>query len=308
MDELDLFRDFRAGVAGPTRDAERRASARLREATDGRHGPATRVLQLMRKRRGGTTLVLASLAGAVAAALFVSGPWTDSPGFLEKAQAALAPPADSVLHMRWMTTRTSLDFGCTVAVGPNESWVDQTPPNRYRLIDRNLLPPRAVDRREIACAADTPIEFGGTLAPSHSVRFVPPNTLTSRAFPIAGTPDFVKTLREAIANGSAHDEGRTELDGRTVERIRMAPAPCPESMRVLQPTCPPPRPSYAYLDPDSFHPVQIDMPYGVAAVIGHHVWRFHIVERYLTYEYLPRKAANLALTDIRAQHPDARGP
>src|SRR5262245_11900679 len=180
MDELDLFRDFRTGVAAPTGDAERRASARLREATDGRHGPATRVLQLMRKRRGGTTLVLASLAGAVAAALFVSGPWTDSPGFLEKAQAALAPPADSVVHMRWMTTRTSIDFGCTVAVGPNESWVDQTPPNRYRLIDRNLLPPRAVDRREIACAADTPIEFGGTLAPSHSVRFVPPNTLTSR--------------------------------------------------------------------------------------------------------------------------------
>ena len=30
--------------------------------------------------------------------------------------------------------------------------------------------------------------------------------------------------------------------------------------------------------------------------------------RYLTFEYLPRTAANLALTDIRAQHPDAIGP
>ena len=32
---------------------------------------------------------------------------------------------------------------------------------------------------------------------------------------------------------------------------------------------------------------------------------FDVVGRYLTYEYLPRTEANLALTDIRAQHPGA---
>jgi hypothetical protein len=31
-------------------------------------------------------------------------------------------------------------------------------------------------------------------------------------------------------------------------------------------------------------------------------------DRYLAYEYLPRTDDNLALTDIRAQHPDAIGP
>jgi hypothetical protein len=36
--------------------------------------------------------------------------------------------------------------------------------------------------------------------------------------------------------------------------------------------------------------------------------RFHVVLRFETYEALPRTAANLALTDIRAQHPDAIGP
>ena len=31
----------------------------------------------------------------------------------------------------------------------------------------------------------------------------------------------------------------------------------------------------------------------------------HVVVRYLTFEYLRRTDANLALTDIRAQHPNA---
>jgi hypothetical protein len=43
-------------------------------------------------------------------------------------------------------------------------------------------------------------------------------------------------------------------------------------------------------------------PPGVPAV------RYHSVRRYLTFEYLPRTDANLALTNIRAQHPDATGP
>jgi hypothetical protein len=30
-----------------------------------------------------------------------------------------------------------------------------------------------------------------------------------------------------------------------------------------------------------------------------------VVDRYLTFEYLPRTEGNLALTDIQAQHPDA---
>ena len=38
------------------------------------------------------------------------------------------------------------------------------------------------------------------------------------------------------------------------------------------------------------------------------VFRFDVEVSYLTYEYLPRTPANVALTDIRAQHPGARGP
>jgi hypothetical protein len=35
--------------------------------------------------------------------------------------------------------------------------------------------------------------------------------------------------------------------------------------------------------------------------------RVHVVTRFLTFEYLPRTDANLALTDIKAQHPNATG-
>jgi hypothetical protein len=36
--------------------------------------------------------------------------------------------------------------------------------------------------------------------------------------------------------------------------------------------------------------------------------RRDLVFRYRTFEYLPRTAANVALTDIEAQHPNATGP
>lgn len=49
--------------------------------------------------------------------------------------------------------------------------------------------------------------------------------------------------------------------------------------------------AYAYVEPETFHPVEI--------VFGRDTYRF------LAYEYLPDTAANLALTNIRAQHPNA---
>ena len=102
--------------------------------------------------------------------------------------------------------------------------------------------------------------------------------------------DPAADLRRAIENDSAHREGTAELDGRTFERIRVDPQPCPD------PPCPPgPHLAYhVYVDSETFDLVQEEWP--------------NVVVQYLTFEYLPRTAANLALTDIRAQHPDATGP
>ena len=98
----------------------------------------------------------------------------------------------------------------------------------------------------------------------------------------------------------AHYEGKAQVDGRTVERIRIDPAStCPhQTVRRSQRT---------YVDPETFYPVEVRSPAAVGFVNGPVLWH-DIVVRYDTYEFLPRTDANLALTDIRAQHPEATGP
>jgi hypothetical protein len=156
--------------------------------------------------------------------------------------------------------------------------------------------------RALACASGTAAELGGTLGKEPTLRFVPPNTLSALPLEVLHPRDPVTSLRQAISAGSAHDEGQTQLDGRTVERIRIdLPsdcrfAPCSQG------------PGYEYVDPETFYPVRTELPGFIAEVGGSDVVRLRIVERILTFEYLARTAANLALTDIRAQHPDATGP
>jgi hypothetical protein len=317
MSDLDLFRDFRRGVAAPSDDARRRASAQLTRAIEGRQGAGTKLLRLIRKRPGRTTLVFAAVAGVAAASLFISSPWKTAPGFLERVQAAVTPAPGSILHVKWELTSTSSDLHCTVTHGPNEIWIDQTPPHRYRVLlsDFNF---GGADLRALACSGGTKVELGGTFDPGRTrwhqtsqepvrtrlptVRFVPPNTLSSSyGNPIFDIDDPVEYLREWLSSGRAHDEGTVQLDGRTVKRIRIDPPSfCPGS------SCPR-KPNYAYVDPETFYPVQIECEdCGVIALPGRPVLRLHMLTRFLTYQPdLPRTAANLALTDIRAQHPDA---
>lgn len=297
MDELNLFRDFNRSGAGPSLDARQRASTSLTRAIESERGRATRVLRRMRNRRGGIALACAVLSVAVVAALFVDAPWKSSPGFLERAQAALTPPEGMILHATWEVTRTSRDYGCTVTPGPTELWADLSTPDRYRMIARILPSADAVDRRSMACGESMTTETGGT--PSGSLRFVPPDTLTYLGPGRGGAGwDEVSNLREALAAGRAHQDGQTELDGRIVERIRID---CLNPRGCSRP------PDYWYVDPETFLPVQFEWPNGMHLSFERFgPLDFDVVGRYLTYEYLPRTEANLALTDIRAQHPNAK--
>jgi len=257
--------------------------------------------------RNRVLLVAATLPIAAAAALLLTAPWKSSPGFLEAAQAALTPPEGSILHVRWDLTKTSRDFGCTVTVGLNELWADQTTPHRYRFIVHFSPGAGGVDRRAIACAGNTPAEIGGVIG-DESFTFVPPDSLTSNGHALIGPRgrfgpwDYVAFLRDSLADGCAHSEGRTKLEGRVVERIRVDPSCAGWAKQGGS--------AYWYVDPETFLPVQFQWPNGfhIRLPEGNPELHFDIVERYLTYEYLPRTEANLALTDIQAQHPNATGP
>lgn len=284
-------------------EAQRWASAR---AIDGGDEQGSGALRRIGKHPGYNVLAVGALAAAAAAALFVTIPWNNSPGVLERAQAALTPPAGTILHQKWEGTSISTNPACTVTRGPSEIWIDHETPHRYRVALFNDLPPDPpLDPRALVCSKGTKSEFGGTLDPHCSaatgceptLRFTPPNTLSHLPISFRADPgDFVTKLREGLNAGRAHDEGKTQLEGRTVERIRVDPR-----TSCLVPGCPR-ESTYLYVDPETFYPVEI---HGYASIVG--LWH-QIVIRYLTYEYLPRTAANLALTDIRAQHPNAVGP
>jgi hypothetical protein len=263
---------------------------------------------------GRTRLLLtaATIAIAAAVALLFTAPWSNSPSFLARAQAALTPSAGMILHEKWQLTSASTDPACTVTRDPSEIWIDETPPSKYRVLMNDFHDPATDDPGALACSTRTSrsdellpspslgaSELAGTLDPPWTIMFVPPNTLRSAPLVFVFPPDPVTELREAIGAGRAHDEGKTQLHGRTVERIRLDPPYCPSFRPRFRPC--PSEPIYAYVEPETFYPIQTEADFYVAGV------RVHVVTRVLTFEYLPRTDANLALTDIKAQHPNATG-
>jgi hypothetical protein len=291
------FRDaLLARLLGELEDAIRREPEAQAAARS--NGWGARVLRAARRRPGRTMLACAAVAGATAAALFVSSPWKTAPGigFLEEVQAALTPPPGRILHVKWDAIVTSEAPACTSTLR-HEFWIDTTPPNRYRAIVP--LPPDGGFAGP--CLSGTrAAEVGGDLG-KPNLRFVPPNTLV-RDRPLyfsSVDEDPWAFVRKMISEGRAHREGTTQLDGRTVERVRFDPDP-PASCAA--PGHCPTEPSYGYFDPETLYPVAWD--YARDPMFPLRRGR----DRYLAYEYLPRTDDNLALTDIRAQHPDATGP
>jgi hypothetical protein len=262
----------------------------------------------------------AALVVAGATALFLA-PWASSPGFLERAQAALTPSAGAILHYKWQETRSSTQFSCTVTERPSEIWVDQTYPRKYRAlfgheparIDAQVVilvghgPATSDSARKQICSRGRPAEIGGDLTERPTLMFFPPDWLSYAPLQYHTPYDPAGELRAAISAGRAHHDGQTTLAGRTVERIRIdPPSRCPF------PSCR--EPSYAYVDPETYDLVQTESPYGLYALPSdlrgapQRNWQFKIVARYFSFEYLPRTAANAALADIVAQHPNAGGP
>jgi hypothetical protein len=290
-------------VSDPVRDLKRELLA----AAERQHGYAAayngrrRLLPRVSAKRlllAATTFVIAA-----AASLFATTPWSSSPSFLARAEAELTPPPGTVLHQKWAVTTTSKEFGCTVRHPPSEIWVDQTAPHRYRAVLNGPPPAEALNgpRRALACWNGKAAELGGTLDTGATLTFVPPDELRAPPWRFGFPIDPVAELRDAITAGTAHDEGKTQLNGRTVERVRIDPeSPCGSPGCAREPF-------YWFVDPKTFHPVGMEGGGGITR--GEKTFLpLHVVVRFLAYEYLPRTAANLAMTDIRAQHPSAKLP
>ncbi len=231
----------------------------------------------------------------------------------------------------------------SVTLGPEQLWIEGDHPHRYRTI---LLPRSGSDegrlggsslaytygvsigyvgfdadsvlRRVQRGIAGQPFELGGTVeAPrgktnpgglQPTLTFLPSNYLLRARLKVVLGPslpgphdqiiengaDPAGVLRAAITEGRARVAGTTQLSGRTVQRIDIS---LPQQPPADAPPLPPGHPvihadAFAYVEPKTFHPVEI--------VFGGQTYRF------LAYKYLPAITANLALTDIHAQHPRAR--
>src|SRR5262249_6585668 len=161
-------------------EARQRASARLARAIDSERTPEPAVVE--RPSRVGVSrwapkrpahVALASLAfvAVAAAAFFISAPWKDSPGFLSRSEAAL--PKAGTRHVKMLTRSTWTRASCTVTYSQLEVWIDETPPNTYRVL-LNDLPPEAVkaDPRTRGCFSGRASEIGGTYDSPLTLRFV----------------------------------------------------------------------------------------------------------------------------------------
>jgi hypothetical protein len=284
-------------MSDPVRELKRELlAAAERQHLAAHAGPGQR----SHRQRGWLLVAAATLVIAAAASLLSTAPWSTSPTFVARAEAALRPPGGTILHQKWVVTTTSDAFGCTIRHRPNESWLDQAPPHRYRIL-LNVPPPPATSRLALACGNPKGPELGGTLDSWTTLEFAPPNRLLRRSR--IGLPiDPVADLRQRLAAGTAHEAGkRTSAWGRTVQRIRIDPEPgCVSQGCSLEP-------SEWWVDPKTLHPVGF---MGIGGILepGRRFMRLRVVGRFLAYEYLPRTAKNLALTDIRAQHPNATTP
>ena len=164
-------------------------------------------------------------------------------------------------------------------------------------------PATSDDARKQICSRGRPAEIGGDLTERPTLMFFPPDWLSYAPGQYQTPYDPVGELREAISAGRAHHDGQTTLAGRTVERIRIdPPSRCPVPQLSRTELC--------IRRPRNLRPRSNGVTLWRVCPRGERKpsLQFKIVARYLTFEYLPRTAANVALTDIVAQHPNAGGP
>lgn len=280
--------------------------------------------------RRGTRIRLGLLvAGAAAvAALIVTSPWkTTGPAgisdaqaaqILRNVQAATTPRRGGIVHMRvrttivWTPTRKG-GRAYLQRSGEEESWEMSSPSlflMRLHTSSQTLKQrPTITDFEWKITASATngcrgyvavfdsatktihPLYGTGIRAPySHCARFM-------SSASAASTQDMSTGLRSLVANGELKVVARTRLDGEDVYRLDLCPSGghCPSSTPAI------------YVDARSYRPVRSvsygSRPHGGCSRRGYK--KSQTIVDVTSWDDLPSTAANLALTDLRKQHPGA---
>jgi hypothetical protein len=185
---------------------------------------------------------------------------------LTAAEAALTPPAGTIFHERAMVTVGNLP------PQPYEIWLEESAPGAYRVI-----------------------KFGWEGAwdgKTMSTYDQATNTITVGVTPANRTSvDITATLRSLIASGKAQVTGTTVVDGVPARTLAISGLPGGRVGSVVDGT-------YDIAQSDA-HPLLLQ---GTTECESGPCTE---TVRIQTYEYLPATPANLALLNMKAQHPGA---
>lgn len=264
---------------------------------ESKHARAGRLRDARRLRR--RVLFGACVVVATALALIVAAPWKGGPAILQRAEAAISPRVSRVLYMNFGAC-----CGQLWKSGRNHTqlWVETASPRHFRSVFG--------DKRAVHVFS----EVGGTLGPETSLGT---HTVTSYMSYNAKTNTLVEhvrsydrrqplnfdpltVVRSALAAGTAHLDGRTVIDGEQAIRITLTTRDIDGRTGMV-----------IYLaDARTYHPIEIRylslaaFSYPLEPIFARRGWSLTL--RFQTFRYLNDSASNLALTNIRVQHPNTR--
>ena len=278
MDEIERTRRFRDGVAGPDAAARSRADARVAQAI------ARGVVIRTSSRRRAPRLALSGAMGvtAVAGVVALVAPWDGGPDIVARAAAALSPPEGKIVHLTISGSPTSGDIAGT------ESWSTTSAPFNSRTILDGNLGTSATETSGTGLQS----EWSYDRATNTVHKVIPAKGRPAINLPSSPAEMLLAAPRQLLESGDAYNDGSTEINGKPVYKITTKDGFVTGGTPDLKPQL------VLYVDRNTYLPVAQE---GSFLHNGKRVAsRVNIDVR-----YLPATPENVALTSVRAQHPNA---